>query len=137
MNILLAYDGSAESARASEWAARLASGESGSTISVIGVVQTLEMAAPTRDAIDPTVRPDTLEKAINDVAARLTERVPAAPVQASLVAGNPAEQIIDAGRRADVIVIGKSGAHGIGRFLIGGVAERVARHSRTPVLIAP
>lgn len=136
MKILLAYDTSKESKAAAEWAARLASGESDSTIHVVGVVQTLEMAPGTRDAVDPTTHPEALEKAIEDAAEALKKEVPSADVRASLLAGNPSEQIIDAGRDDDVIVMGKSGSHGMRRFLIGTVAERVARHSDTPVLIA-
>ncbi len=136
MKIVLAYDTSNESRAAAAWAARLASGESGSTIDVVSVVPTLEMAPGTRDAVDPTVHPEALEKAVEDAAADLTKQVPSATVQHKLLAGNPAEQIIDAGRGADVIVMGKSGSHGMRRFLIGTVVERVARHSDTPVLIA-
>lgn len=136
MNILLAYDTSDESKSAAEWAARLAAGESGSTVTVVGVVQTLEMAPGTRDAVDPTVHPEALEKAVEEAAAQIAKQVPDAHVQARLLAGNPAEQILDAGDGADVIVLGKSGSHGMRRFLIGTVVERVARHSKKTVLIA-
>lgn len=136
MKVLLAYDTSNESKTAAKWAARLASGEAGSTIHVVGVVQTLEMSPGTRDAVDPTVHPEALERALEDATAQLKRDVPGASVRSSLLAGNPAEQIIDAGRDDDVIVMGKSGSHGMRRFLIGTVAERVARHSDTPVLIA-
>lgn len=136
MKVLLAYDTSDESKAAAKWAARLASGEAGSTIHVVGVVQTLEMAPGTRDAVDPTVHPEALERALDDATAQLKQEVPGATVRASMLAGNAAEQIIDAGRDDDVIVMGKSGSHGMRRFLIGTVAERVARHSDTPVLIA-
>ena len=136
MKIVLAYDTSNESKAAAKWAARLASGESGSTIDVVSVVQTLEMAPDTRDAVAPTVHPEALEKAVEEATADLSKEVPGATVQHKLLAGNPAEQIIDAGRDADVIVMGKSGSHGMRQFLIGTVVERVARHSETPVLIA-
>lgn len=136
MRILLAYDTSDESKAAAKWAARLAAAEAGSTIHVVGVVQTLEMSPGTRDAVDPTVHPEALEKALEDATAQLRKDVPGANMRASLLTGNAAEQIIDAGRDEDVIVMGKSGSHGMRRFLIGTVAERVARHSETPVLIA-
>lgn len=136
MKIVLAYDTSDESKAAAKWAARLASGESGSTIDVVGVVQTLEMGATTRDAVDPTVHTDALEKAVEEAAAAVAKDAPNATVQHKLLAGNPAEQIIDAGREADVIVMGKSGSHGMRQFLIGTVVERVTRHSETPVLVA-
>lgn len=136
MKILLAYDASDESKKAVEWAARLASGESRSTITVLGVIHTLEMGGATRDAVEPGEHPEALEKALHDVSSDLTTKVPTARVKTTMLAGNPSEEIINAGRSADVIVVGKSGRHGMQRFLIGSVAERVSRHSRTPVLIA-
>lgn len=136
MKILLAYDTSDESKAAAAWAARLASAEPGSTIHVLCVVQTLELAGDTRDSIDPTVHPEALERAVEELAAQLTGQVPGADVRASLLSGNPSEQIIEAGRGEDLIVLGRSGSHGMRRFLIGTVAERVVRHSETPVLIA-
>lgn len=135
VKVLLAYDTSNESKAAATWAARLASAEAGSTIHVVGVVQTLEMAPGTRDAVDPTVHPEALEKALGDATEQLKRDASGVEVRASLLTGNPAEQIIDAARDDDVIVMGKSGSHGMRRFLIGTVAERVARHSDTPVLI--
>lgn len=136
MNILVAFDASDESRAAAKWAARLAAGEPGSTVTVVGVVQMLEMAPATRDNVDPTVHPERLEKAIEDVAALIRTEVPEARIETRLLAGNPAEQILDAGDGTDIIVLGKSGSHAMRRFLIGTVVERVARHSKRPVLIA-
>lgn len=136
MNILLAYDTSTHSQAAAQWAARLASGEPGSTITVVAVVQTLEMSPVSRQSIDPTVHPETLDQAITEAAAELTKQAPGAKVEARLLSGNPAEQILDAANGADIIVMGKAGSHGVARFLIGTVVERVARHSKTAVLIA-
>ncbi|MFZ0218001.1 MAG: universal stress protein [Candidatus Dormiibacterota bacterium] len=137
MRILLAFDTSDESGRAREWAGRLASGEARSTITVVGVVPTLEMTPATRDAVDPTSHPERLQAALDDAAAELAKQVPNARVRTTLLAGNPAEQLVEAARSADVIVIGKAGAHGMRRFLIGGVTERVARHAKSPVFIIP
>lgn len=51
--------------------------------------------------------------------------------------GNPAEEIINAAKSwpADLIVIGSHGRGGMGRVLLGSVAESVARHAPCPVLI--
>ena len=58
-------------------------------------------------------------------------------VKSAILEGNPAEQIIGYAKEKeiDLIVIGKLGKTGISRFMIGSVAERVARASPTPVLI--
>lgn len=63
------------------------------------------------------------------------ERVPAAT--AVLREGSPTDQILAAAHdeKADLIVLGTHGRHGVGRVLLGSVAEKVARLSPIPVLI--
>lgn len=59
-------------------------------------------------------------------------------VQSTLVpSGNPAEEILDfaLSEKADLLVISSHGRTGLGRFLLGSVAERVSRHSPCPVMI--
>lgn len=50
--------------------------------------------------------------------------------------GVPALEIVDAAkaRRVDLIVMGTGGRTGLGRLMLGSVAERVVRTSRVPVL---
>ncbi len=52
--------------------------------------------------------------------------------------GNPAEEVLRAAEEApfDMIVVGSRGLGAVARFLLGSVAERVARHARCPVLVA-
>ncbi len=50
------------------------------------------------------------------------------------VFGEAVPAILDAAADADVIVMTTLGRSGLGRFLIGSVAERVVRHSPVPVL---
>lgn len=51
--------------------------------------------------------------------------------------GDPGLQIADYAREvdADLVVITSHGRHGITRFLLGSVAERVIRHAELPVLV--
>src|SRR5262245_55373528 len=58
----------------------------------------------------------------------------APPVTVRVVIGDASERIIDAGRRANSIVMATSGRSGLARFLIGSVAEKVVRHCPVPVL---
>lgn len=51
--------------------------------------------------------------------------------------GEPAEEILDAASDADLIVMSTRGAGTIRGSLLGSVADRVARQSQTPVLLAP
>jgi len=47
------------------------------------------------------------------------------------------QEIVDASRAGDVIVIASHGRGGVSRWFIGSVAEDIVRHSRTPVLLVP
>jgi nucleotide-binding universal stress UspA family protein len=58
-------------------------------------------------------------------------------VEAAVEVGDIREKIIDAAElwRADLIVVGSHGKRGIQRFLLGSVAESVARHAHGSVQI--
>lgn len=65
---------------------------------------------------------------------------PGSPATPEVVdARSPAAAIGDlAGRReADLIVVGRSGRHSLGRFLLGSTAERVVRHATGSVAVFP
>lgn len=51
--------------------------------------------------------------------------------------GNPAEKILEVCQRQniDLIAMSTHGRSGIGRWLLGSVAEKVLRHSEKPVLL--
>jgi len=51
--------------------------------------------------------------------------------------GNPADKILEVSKRDDIDLIAMSthGRSGIGRWLLGSVAEKVVRHSDIPVLL--
>ncbi len=57
------------------------------------------------------------------------------PVTTRLIEGHPAQCIIEAGRDADLIVMGTLGRTGVAHLLLGSVAERVIRHASCPVLV--
>ncbi len=58
-------------------------------------------------------------------------------VESVLLEGYPAEKIVDFAEQNDIdmIVMGTLGKTGLERFLLGSVAENVARHSKKPVLV--
>jgi nucleotide-binding universal stress UspA family protein len=70
------------------------------------------------------------------VLARLDEPRPAS-VTVKAVHGFPVEELINAGRDADMIVVGSRGAGGFTRLMMGSVADQVAQHAHCPVLIVP
>lgn len=72
----------------------------------------------------------------DEVLARLAGPRPDS-VTVRAVHGFPAEELINAGKAADMIVLGSRGAGGFARLLMGSVASQVAQHAYCPVLIVP
>lgn len=60
------------------------------------------------------------------------------PVDMTIKEGVPHEAILKEAERwqADLIIMGKLGKRGIGRILLGSVAERVIEFSKLPVMLA-
>jgi nucleotide-binding universal stress UspA family protein len=57
--------------------------------------------------------------------------------EARFLEGRAAEEIVEAGRTADAILIGTHGRKGVAHLLLGSVAERVVRTSSVPVVVLP
>ena len=56
-------------------------------------------------------------------------------VTVTAVHGIPAEEIVKASQGADMLVVGRRGAGGFSRLMMGSVTSAVAYHSHSPVLI--
>ena len=51
--------------------------------------------------------------------------------------GQPAEEILNEGADADLIVLGSRGGGGFSRLLQGSISSHVAEHAKVPVTITP
>ena len=58
-------------------------------------------------------------------------------VTVTSVHGLPADELIKASQDADMLVLGRRGAGGFARLLMGSVSDQVARYAHCPVLIVP
>lgn len=58
-------------------------------------------------------------------------------VESVILDGHPADRIIGFAEQEDMdlIVMGTLGRTGLDRFLLGSVAEKIVRHSKTPVMV--
>ena len=58
-------------------------------------------------------------------------------LKTELKVGNPAETILKTieEEHIDLVIMGNSGKHGLDRFLLGSVAEKVLRNATCPVLV--
>jgi nucleotide-binding universal stress UspA family protein len=58
-------------------------------------------------------------------------------VTVKAVHGFPVEELINASRDADVVVLGSRGVGGFTRLMLGSTAGQVVQHAHCPVLIVP
>jgi universal stress protein A len=77
-------------------------------------------------------------RVLDEWAAELRARV-AVPVATRILIGAPAAQALialDSDVTFDLVVVGSHGRTGLGRLVIGSVAEQLVRHAPCPVLVA-
>ncbi len=136
--ILVPHDFSEAADRALKQAVALAAAHRG-TITVQHVIEPFVIATDVPIGLAADVIPDAasfiplqrrgLEKlvrrAVGSTGVRFKTRVEV---------GTPVQSILEAARRASVVVISTHGRTGLGHLLLGSVAERVVRHSPVPVL---
>jgi nucleotide-binding universal stress UspA family protein len=137
--ILVGIDGSAHSQRALEWAAREAAVRH-TSLTVLTVHQAV--AGFWGGTLHYQGDESLVEKA-REAAQAETDKVLStldsrpASVTVTAVNGIPAEEIINAGADADMIVVGSRGGGGWARLLLGSVSSSVAEHAKVPVMILP
>ena len=101
----------------------------------------LRAAEATRlPAVDPTESQVAVVREAETYLAEVAEGARKAGVQdveTSVWYGPPAESIIDAARTrgVDLIVMSSHGRSGVGRLMLGSVAEQVLRGTTTPILL--
>ena len=132
--ILVPVDGSALAEAALPKALELAEA-SGARILLLRAAQ-----APVLPGVDPTEAQARVVREAEDYVARLQERLTsrgAVKVETSVWYGPAAYAIVEAARvhRVDEIVMTTHGRSGLGRLLLGSVAESVLRGTTTPILL--
>ena len=137
--ILVGVDGSENSQHALQWAAKEAAVRH-TTLTVLAVHQAVHGWAGTLRFHDDDVQVEKVAEAAkaetDKVLAGLGDSRPES-VTVRAVHGYPAEELINAGADADMIVLGTSGMGGWSAQLIGSVATKVVHHATAPVLIVP
>jgi nucleotide-binding universal stress UspA family protein len=137
--ILVGVDGSAHSQRALEWAAKEAAVRH-TSLTVLTVHQAVAgfwggtLHYQGDEALTDKAR-EAARAETDKVLSGLTDRPASVTVKA--VNGIPAEEILNAGADADMIVVGSRGGGGFARLLMGSVSSTVAEHATVPVMILP
>lgn len=136
--ILVAFDGSEQSAKAFNAATNLAK-ELKSKLAIVNVLDP-DFAIENPDA--GMVR-ELILKDMREDQKKLIEQILENPLNEEptiyTAEGNPYKEILIAAEsfKADIILLGTHGRTGLSRLLMGSVAEQVIRHSKKPVLVYP
>ncbi len=107
----------------------------------VRVLHVLQPGAPAPPQMAPSYAPelDDQKKPARELVERIANQLHSAgfAVDAAVKVGDIRETIIDSAEEwgADLIVVGSHGRSGIERFLLGSVAEFVARHAKCSVEI--
>ncbi|MCZ3364944.1 MULTISPECIES: universal stress protein [Methanobacterium] len=140
--ILLATDNSEQAEKAGEHAISMAGSNSADIIVLYVIDAYYKYALPQkelREQLDEQLREDGKE-AVKKFKSKIEEKkcagkCPNINLITMIKEGKPAEVILKTAEEENVdhIVMGKSGKHGIERFLLGSTAENVVRGSKIPV----
>lgn len=137
--VLAAIDDSAVSAHVLDWLAWTTGklGADGTALHVIDYPLSDFARYLTQPATDDTTRFE--EQAGEWLRNRLTEAGLDESYDVRVALGEPEVEILAAARRldAELLIMGTRGAGAIGRFLLGTVAQGVARKAACPVLLLP
>jgi nucleotide-binding universal stress UspA family protein len=138
--IIVGVDGSGHSQRALEWAMREAAIRR-VPLTVLTVNEAIRgyyggMSVYPDDPARTEESRKLAQAETDEVMARLDEPRPES-VTVKAVHGFVVDEIINAGKDADMIVVGSRGAGGFTRLMMGSVAAQVAQHAHCPVLIVP
>jgi nucleotide-binding universal stress UspA family protein len=138
--IIVGVDGSGHSQRALEWAMKEAVIRH-TRLTVLTVHEAIRgwytnMVVYSDDQARVAEAEQAAEAEAKEVLARLDGPHPES-VTVRAVQGFPVEELVNAGRDADMIVLGSRGAGGFARLLMGSVASQVVQHAQCPVLIVP
>jgi nucleotide-binding universal stress UspA family protein len=139
--ITVGIDGSGHSTRALEWAAKEAAIRHAplTVLTVHSVPQSGWTGNPItlpRDSDDRQKEQQAAEEMTAKVVSQLGEAQPES-VTVHAVIGFPAQELIEASREADLMVVGSRGGGGFAKLVTGSVSSQVVHHAHCPVAIVP
>jgi nucleotide-binding universal stress UspA family protein len=134
--VIVGADGSRESQRAVEWAAREAVLRA-TTLNILAVpvLPPRMTATPATPGTVADVIEQSMSHALAGAAQQAAAQQPALAIETHLVAGAPAEVLAGAGRDAAMVVLGSRGAGGFSAMVLGSVSRYVATNAPVPVVV--
>jgi nucleotide-binding universal stress UspA family protein len=135
--VIAATDGSEESLRAVQWAAREAVLRH-DALRIVSVPTLLPRMSPDRAGRETVA--SVLEQDAARTLARATQRAaqtePDLAVTTELLAGSPAQALLKATADASLLVVGSRGAGGFTAMILGSVSRYLATRAPCPVVVA-
>ena len=139
--ILVGVDGSDHSRHALSWAMHEAAYHN-VPLTVIAVHQGPVQSAtqiywnvpnlPDR-SFDPELVRAAIQEMVDTVAKEIGERPP--EVLINVASGDPAEELVNASRDAELLVVGSRGSGVFAKLLMGSVSSKVMHHAACPVVV--
>ncbi len=139
--ITVGIDGSAHSIRALEWAIK--EGAARHAPVTVLTVHTVPMSGWTGNPItlpQDATDVEKLRQAAEEMTLKVTSQLGVAKpssVTVRAISGFPVQELIEASRTADLVVVGSRGAGGFARLTIGSVSSQVVHHAHCPVVVVP
>ena len=139
--ITVGVDGSAQSQRALEWAIKEA-GLRSTPLTVLAVHQVAGNHWTGNPEVYPADAPETdkMRQAAQDVVQKAVDAAGApgpASVTVRAVSGIAAQELVNASKDSDLIVVGARGGGGFARFMLGSVSNQVVHLANCPVVVIP
>jgi nucleotide-binding universal stress UspA family protein len=136
--IVTGTDGSEESLRAVEWAAREAVLR-GVPLRIVSATSLLPRMAglqtrPDRDTVASLIRSER-DRALAAAAERAAEIAPGMPIDAVPLEDQPAQAITGSGSGASMLVLGSRGIGAFAAMVLGSVSRYAAAHASCPVVV--
>jgi len=134
--IVVGVDGSEGSQRALQWAIEEA-GRRDATVEALHAWEPGLTAGLYSGAVftEESVQ-EAGERVLDDTIAA-ADPAGSTKVERRCVTAQPAAALIEAGKDADLLVVGSRGIGGFYRLLIGSVSSQVAHHAPCPVVVVP
>jgi nucleotide-binding universal stress UspA family protein len=136
--IVAATDGSRESLRAVEWAAREAALR-GAPLRIVSAAELLprmigRQGGAAFDTVADVIRKDR-DRALAAAAHRAAEMVPGLLIDTDPLTGPPAQAVTETGSGALMLVVGSRGLGAFTALLLGSVGRYAATHASCPVVV--
>ena len=126
----MGYDGSPESARALAAARELAAAHAG----MVKAVRVVSLQEVREDKPMPADWPDTVEELIEDHSRELAQLQ---DVEGVVTYGGPREELVQAGKELDLLIVGSRGYGPIGRLFHGSLSRYLVGRATCPLLVLP